>query len=208
METGAEDDESDKEIDRKRLRDQDASVRIFAGELYEAAKSHKGGRTFLTRLIKEAGYEVTDRTLRRYRFEIEAGGTPLSDSKRTGATRSLSDAQMDVVVGFVLHKNRMNEPVSGKVIRTFCATAFGISVSKQTVSRYMSETGFTVRKSKLKAGGFTVDFDSLVDVYWDWLQQAREDGMFNCSLSNICSIDFTFTSHRTRHETSYSLRGG
>ena len=110
MKRGTKHDKSDEELERKRLRDQDPLVRNFAGELYVAAKGFKGGRSFLTRLIEEAGYEVGERTLRTYRTKIEAGGTPLSDSKRSGAKRSLSDAELDLVVGFVFHKNRLNEP--------------------------------------------------------------------------------------------------
>ena len=120
MKRGTKHDKSDEEVELKRLRDEDPLVRNFAGELYVAAKGFKGGRSFLTSLIEEAGYEVGERTLRTYRTKIEAGGTPLSDSKRSGAKRSLSDAELDLVVGFVvlLHKNRLNEPVSDSLERS------------------------------------------------------------------------------------------
>ena len=39
----------------------------------------------------------------------------------------------------------------------------------------MSEKGFTVRKAKLKGGGFQSDFESLQNVYWEWLKQARDE---------------------------------
>ena len=158
--------------------------------------------------MDDADYGISERTLQRYATKLNEGQAPLSNFKSSGNVKALSGSQTKILVGYVLDKVMKNEQVVGKTIRVFCKTEFGVDISKATVTRYMAELGFVKRKAKLKAKGYIVDVDSLVDLYLMWLQEARTTKFFSCDLELLCSIDFTFTSHRTRQESSYVPKGG
>ena len=88
-------------------------------------------------------------------------------------------------------------------IKTFISEFFGKQVSKSTAHNYLQEFGFASRVAHGKSGGFQLDNEKLVQLAFQWLKSTS----IRCTRSSLCSIDFTYTSHRTDRRVSFSLRG-
>jgi transposase len=72
-----------------------------APALKEAGVSYKRQKN----IARDAGYDVAESTFRRHRKRICAGEAPLSADKRSGRPRALSEQEVMVFVGWVLHQN-------------------------------------------------------------------------------------------------------
>jgi transposase len=59
-------------------------------------------------IYAEAGYEVSERTLRRHRACEDEGQPALSSDKGSGRPKALTDQQIMIFVGWVLNQNEKN----------------------------------------------------------------------------------------------------
>ena len=79
-----------------------------------------------------------------------------------------------------------------------------MEMSKRSVLNCLDELGFSSRVTKNCTAGFQLDVEQQVQVALDWLKSIPRDS--SCDLQ--CSIDFTYTSHRTDRRSSFCLKGG
>jgi len=158
--------------------------------------------------MSQAGYRFSESQLDRWVARINAGETAVSTSKATGASVHLTREQRDIAGGWVLSQNLHGTPVHLSDYSNFCNEQFGRMLSKQTVSRYLAEDGFSYRTMQSKAKGFMVDILSQRHQLWNWVQAQRKKGIFEVHRSLLASIDFTFTGHRTERSSSFASRGG
>jgi hypothetical protein len=95
-------------------------------------------------------------------------------------------------------------------LETFCVFVFdhfSINIERRTASNYLKEDGFTYRVLQKKSASFSVDIDKLRDDLWNWVR-SNQISLKNIPLSKLCSIDFTFTGHRTERRTGFGVKGG
>jgi hypothetical protein len=76
-----------------------------------------------------------------------------------------------------------------------------------TASNYLSEDGFTYRIIKKKSSSYVVDRGRLEADLWNWVF-SNQKSLNNIPPSKLCSIDFTFTGHRTERRASFGIKGG
>ena len=84
---------------------------------------------------------------------------------------------------------------------------FHIELSPSTASRYLNEDEFTSKRLPSKPNNYNFDANKLHSQMWSWITQMRKKGVFNIDPSHLCSLDFTYTSHRNDFVKSFSFRG-
>jgi hypothetical protein len=60
---------------------------------------------------------------------------------------------------------------------------------------------------KNKSSGFKIDLKELRRILWEWVQEQRESGIFDGPAFKLCSVNFTFTGHRTDRRTTFASTG-
>jgi len=176
--------------------------------LYQVQHAQGKRRREFVADMRQAGYRFGESQLDRWVARVNDGGTAVSTTKATGAPVLLTRAQRDIAGGWLLSQNLRGVPVHRFDYSNFCDAQFGQSLSKQTVSRYLEEDGFSYRTMQSKSKGFMVDILSQRHQLWDWVQTQRKNGLFDVHRSLLASIDFTFTGHRTERNSSFSSQGG
>ena len=146
---------------------------------------------------------VSDRTLRRWAAQIESKRPLFVGEKESGRPKSVNDDQIRVLVGWILTTTDSGTLVKVKDALTFLQDRIGIVLSECTLRRYLSTMGVSIRAA-IVGRNTEVSFDEKLDVYIDWIKQLRSSG----STSKLmCSLDFTYTSHRSSRPTSLAGRG-
>ena len=202
---------SDKEVtsnDTKTSCDIHPIARDTIGRITLALKKQGMKKGVIHSVLKNAGFDIPKSTLRRWENHINSKGEAFIQDKQTGKQRKVTEEQEHLLVGFVLFQNDSNKEVHLKTICSWFLKHFNLKISETTVHRYLTRNGFSSRVMQSKTSGYRVDYNTLAEIAEKWVQGRIDDGVFEKDRSLLCSIDFTFTSHRTHRRTSYSLKGG
>lgn len=159
-------------------------------------------------LLDRANIEVTKNTLNTWKRKVHSQGHVHTPIETRGRKKKLSDAQSEILVGFLLDENLQKNQVDLEALTTFVFDTWEITVGSSFAQRFFKEYGFSSRAAKTKRGGYKLDFRNLGEIYLDFLAKLRRLGVYDIPPSKLCSVDFTFTSHRTGVTKTYSLRGG
>jgi transposase len=178
---------------------------IIAAELYVASQDSGMRPREAREILKNAGCAIPERTLRRYVTLIRSGRPIHSPVKSTGRPCTLTDAELEVFLGWILYQNEIKEKVSLDGCEEFIHTTFNKSLKRTALSEILKKNGFSVKRAKQTASGVQLDQAALSDILVDWNKTVHKDGLFD---SLYCSIDFTYTSHRASTERMFSPRGG
>ena len=138
--------------------------------LAKIVKACKKLRIDFHKVLKEADILVPDRTLRRWIVTLDATGDALSNDKQSGHKRSLSEEQMKILAGFVMHENDQNIDVNLSLVVEFVKFAFNIEVVTHTAGNYLRELGFSLKTSQTKTGGFQLSNEGLAELYVDFTE--------------------------------------
>lgn len=185
----------------------DVAVREKLGEWY--SKWRAGGhacKKFLA-FFEGCGLVLMERTLRRWKATYESTGHALSVDKKSGKKPGLMEWQKRIMVGFICDQNEKNVPVHIRTVKDFLAGKLSVPLKKSAVQRYIVESGFSKRKLKTKTKGYKVDTISLARKGLDWLLHQHLHHVLNYPRDKLCSVDFTFTGHRTDPNIGYQVRG-
>lgn len=175
--------------------------------LYKALHENDvSGELFLT-CLERAGFSVASSTLDRWVVRVDTYGSAISQNKKSGNDPCLDREKRDITSGMVLHENAIGNIVSLASFQDFVFKYFDIKLSYSTISRYLDEDGFACRLVKKKGKSFVVDIDALRAELWKWnfVQDFRSRGV---QRDKLCSVDCTFTGHRSERRTSFAPRGG
>ena len=183
-------------------------AKTMIARLYQVQHAQGKLRRAFVADMSQAGYRFSESQLGRWVARVNAGKTAVSITKATGPSAHLTRKQRDIAGGWVLSQNLRGVPVHLSDYCHFCNKQFGQPLSKQTVSRYLAEDGFSYRTMQSTAKGFMLDILSQRHQLWDWVQTQRKAGIFEVHRSLLASIDFTFTGHRTERGSSFSSQGG
>jgi hypothetical protein len=152
-----------------------------------------------------AGFVLSRRAFDRHVGALVSTGAALSTHKAAGRPASLTHEEREVLAGWVLHCNFTNVPVSRDDYVGKVAEFFGVHASAMTASRWLAADGFVYKQLHKNAKGFKLDFEQAIA--WQWVCEQRRLGHFGRP-SQLCSIDFTFTGHRTERRYGFGLSGG
>ena len=182
-------------------------VREAIGNLTYQMKQHHIKPALIYKMMAESPYDVDDRTLRRWWKKLDSEEPLFNDNKASGSKPSLSEFQKRILVGFVIHCNDVPKACGLRELKDFCFNVLKEDISLSTLSRLMKSVGMTSRVLRTDNKGFRYDREALREMIRKWVMERRLDGTWDDLGSLVCSIDFTFTSHRTRRETGFSPGG-
>jgi len=182
----------------------DAEVKTAFAKQYLAWKARGQKKADFLLFLSESGYSVPESSLTRWVAGVKQQGTALPQNTGAGRPRALSEEEIRLVVGYVLGRNSKKQEVHLDTVQKFIRDFFNTDVSLRTVLNYLSLHGFSSRVAKGSSAGFQLDMTTLAHIAHQWLQSSP----LRCPRSLLCSLDFTFTSHRTDRRLTYALKGG
>ena len=131
----------------------------------------------------------------------------LCSEKKAGRPAALTEDEQEIAAGWVLSQNQDGVEVHGTDFVAFVTEVFDVEISQQSALNYLAAAGFSSRVTRHMTSGYQVDTESLARVLWEWIRERRRAGDFRHERSNIGSIDFTYTSHRTERTHTFALAG-
>lgn len=184
----------------------DDNYKSHIARLYVAQKAKGKSRKEFTAEFAQAGLSFSERSLDRWVSLINSGSEPISPQKLTGSSAALTRPQKDVSSGWVLDQIEHGKAVHLESFCAFVLAQFSIKIELRTASNYLKEDGFAYRVLQKKTKGFVVDVARLCAQLWNWVN-SQQNYLKKISPSKLCSIDFTFTGHRTERRSGFGVKG-
>lgn len=182
-------------------------TRTAFAEAYMAVKPlGVAKRDFLANLSAR-GFAVKKRTFDRWLVHVRKNGSAVSISKGSGRPPSLTNEQQRLLVGFVLAENARNNEVHLADAVAFLKRSFDMDVVERTAMSYLNACGFASHVTQNRTAGYKLSESALANVGCSWISSVRKSGFFDVPYDKLCSVDFTFTGHRTERRTTYSPVG-
>lgn len=179
-------------------------VRTCIAKIGKKLSTFQFSQTNYLKVLSETGYGITKKTLNTWMDNVEATGSAVSIGSGGNRPSLLSREKKEILYGYVLHQNGIGKLVTLRSIISFISQEFGISVSDWTARQYMREGSFSQRLVKSRGTTYSVDTNILSETVLNWFQLAMKDMFFPCPPSQLCSIDFTYTGHRTERRRSFT----
>lgn len=164
-------------------------VEIAENMIKEHGKSVKDVHEY----FREINRPVGESTLRLWRQEYRRRGEATSISVGGGRPPLLDDLQEDIFSGHILSENEKGRNVCRASLALFALENFDVDMTPRTAGNYARKLGFRFRDHGTGGTGNTYSHDELTELAFSWLQLYR---VRNVDPSNVCCIDFTYTSHR------------
>ena len=185
----------------------DDDTKTKLAKLYKIQKAKGKSNKEFTAECTEAGWVFSERQLDRWLALVNSNLDAIYPDKMTGSLPSVTRLQRDISSGWVLDQIDHGSPVHLETFRKFVLDHFAINIGHTTASNYLSEDGFTYRIAKKKSSSYVVDRARLEADLWNWIL-THQNSLNNILPSKLCSIDFTFTGHRTERRASFGVKGG
>lgn len=146
---------------------------------------------------------VRQRTVKLWVSDLVREGRVFATVKGSGRPREVSEEQIRCLVGWVLFETDL-----GNIIKLAAAlkkgkTDFGLDVSKECIRLHLHEYGVETRTTGCSTSA-NIPFETKVLAVQDFIKDLRlhlSKGVI------LCSIDFTYTSHRTAPPSSLAGKG-
>jgi transposase len=159
-------------------------------------------------IYSEAGYDISEPTFRRLRARVHEGLPPLSADKSSGRPKALTDRQILVFIGWVLHQNDEDEIVGIRECRSFIEDTFGLEVAQGTVHKYLMQNGFSSHKVRRRTAGYKFDLEALIDLYEKDLERLWALGIKDMRPQDVACMDSSSLGWRLLTRKTYSPKGG
>lgn len=147
-----------------------------------------------------AGYAVKLRTLQHWISNVSENKPATPGPHGGGPAPCLTHYEKELVIGFVKNKCIMGEEVHLSTVSRFINDNFAKLPTRPTVSKLLKNAGFTRRT--IKETPTSSDFPEMVECAKGFLKTIHRENIFK-DLGTVCSLDFTYTSHRTTARTFY-----
>lgn len=172
-----------------------------------AVRAKKKKKNFL-RQLEKIGISLPERTLRRWRSNKDLTGAVYKSEKDSGKPATFLDDQLLLIVGNILALNLDRKQVGLREVQNLFLEHFGKTVSPAFVSKFLKKEGFSSKTAGINKPGYQLQVKDVVASFRSFIDQVRQDKVFDHPSHSICSVDFTFTSHRTSAQKSFVVREG
>jgi len=170
---------------------------------YIAWKKRGWKRKDFLLFLSESGYSITPRSLNNWTAALNTHESVIIETCGAGRPSSLSEEEIQILAGFIFDQNEKNIEVHLSTAQNFIFNSFGIHVAQSTVHGYLKALGISSKVCGTRTSGFQLDQSNLCILAHEWIRTAQ----IHCKPSQLCSVDFTFTSHRSDRRVTYGLRG-
>lgn len=183
-------------------------VKRFMALVAPGLKCHGVSFDVFRTLASEAGYEVSERTLREHRAAAATGRLPLSTDKHAGRPCALTERQVMVLIGWVLHQNDANETVDLRAAGRFVHHQFRVPMAASTLSSYLHGAGLSSRLMRHRTAGFRLDMEAMLELYARDLERLWQAGVTEERPSQVCMMDSSVLGWRLLQRRTFSPVGG
>lgn len=104
-------------------------------------------------------------------------------------------------------ENARNKEVHLVDVVAFLKRSFDLGVVERTALTYLNACGFACHVTQNKSSGYKLSDSTLANIACSWLSSMRKSGFFGKAGEELCSVDFTFTGHRSDRRTTFSPVG-
>ena len=159
-------------------------------------------------MYREAGVSRSNRVFRKWKREANFLGAGQVKRLKRGRPPTLQDWQTQVLLGGILFLNKNNRFVDRQMVWEFATKTMRIKVHPKTISTMLRVHGFGNRVAQVSEKDEMLPAKDLASMYHSWITAQRTNGNLDKPLSQIGSIDCTYTQHRTYKPRTLVRRGG
>ena len=174
---------------------------------YYAMKERGLSRTEFEELTAEAGFPRAPPHIQHLACVFPRAGNRAPPLKKRGRKAALDDEKTPIVVGHCLTKIRNHEGVSLQTVISYAKDSWGLTLSESTACRFLNDNGFSLRIAKNSSAGYLCDVVKASKIYYKWIREAREAGLFPSDPGLLGSLDFAYTRHSTERPQTYAVVG-
>ena len=154
-------------------------------------------------VFREASFDVPRSTLSDWLHRIDSTGEAVPLGSGVGSAPLLDAFDLELLAGFILHKNFKCEEVHLQTVVTFLRDELGVVMQKSTACEYLKDLGFSRRDLVTRKKSYMRQKEDVGNRYYRWLVRHR----ISAASFLVCSLDFTYTTHRTRKVHGYARVG-
>ena len=154
--------------------------------------------------FKICGYDVNERTLKRWRANYKKYGSSEIPFEKRGRDALLDDVEQEIFAGMILAESEKGIVLHQDDLSNWIKYNMGYECEPQTAGNYARRLGFKVGDFKKGNDAKRFSVDELVNISVDWL---KGNSLSDVDPSRVCCIDFTFTSHRMDRVRGYYKKG-
>ena len=183
------------------------SVKEAVARFYLNHERTSYGNTKLDAVRNYFNIDVTARTIKNWAYTFRDRGSVERPSSNVGRPRKLSEQEEEIVLGFVITRNRQFEKVTCRCVQVFIQAQFGIPVSPEYARLFLVNHEFSSRAAQTKRKTKDLSVDVQTKVYLKYSRWARENVFAKYARSRIASIDCTYTKICVGTERTYVKKG-
>lgn len=181
-----------------------SDARELVAQYAQSARDSGTPLAAFAKIGEKTDYAPSKRTLQRHVAALDAGTTPLSHEKASGASKSLTDEQCEVLFGWVLWSPKK---VDLDALIATSARFFGVSISKPTASCYCTAGELSTQLTGKRPMPKKLSRDEYVLGYHEYVLDRHNDGFLSIDPSKLACADFFTDSHRTERDTTLNGKG-
>ena len=163
----------------------------------------------IVKTMNRMNIKVSERSLYRYASNMRMFGSAIKDASVTGPTKVLTEAQIAILIGWVLTQNHYRRPVSYVNVMQKSLELFSIKLGYQTCRIYMEKGAITLQKLINKGPDAATSLEDVYETMMENLSELRGRGILDGSVkkNHLVCIDFIHDSHWNHQESGLGGSG-
>src|SRR3989338_3652828 len=145
-------------------------------------------------VFREASFDAPRSTLSDWLHRVDSTGEAVPLGSGVGSAPLLDAFDLELLAGFILHKNFKCEEVHLQTVVPFLRDELGVTMQESTACEYLKDLGFSRRDLVTRKKSYMRHKEDVGNRYYGWLVRHR----VSAASFLVCSLDFTSTTHRTR----------
>ena len=158
----------------------------------------------ITKFFSFTSMPSSIRTLERDAAQLKEHGTIVSFNHNSGRKTAASVEQLNILFGAILLSE---ESVDQSWVERFLKQNLGIDVSFATITRYLSDGGFTLQLAGRRKHKNGITQQNYINMYFNYVKTLHERGIFTRSSNTILCIDSCSNSRRLERQKGYNVKG-
>ena len=157
----------------------------------------------------ECGFPVAKSTLQQWRTGLSLDPNYFAAKRIPGRPRSLTHEDEELLGGFILHQNALNNKVTYKALDAFLRAELDVETSPSTLITYVHAGGFSQQVAKVRPKSDTlVSHHQKLALGLAFIDELVASDFFKAARHRVFAIDVTHTSHRKEIHKTIAPRNG
>ena len=175
--------------------------------LYNNCEAINTSKTEFVEWAKQSGITCGLSTIRGWAANIREQTLRPQETEITRRERLLSELQIKIMIGWVLHQNGERVAVTNFSLLAQIRDFFDIDISVSTAAAYLKENGISHHRL-IRAGPDVVySFDDVCSAHLQFLREMQDQGLRERSNNELLSVDYHYNSHRSEQRSGFRREG-